>query len=112
MKNGVVNLNVLNVIENKKEIDWIAKNKIEYVTDANSNFGILFDQDMDLAKYVVKVKEKTNFPQAFRVTWAKGQADKVLQIAKLFEKHDIQKGMTIALQSISFLVFSYLVFSF
>ena len=83
----------------KKEIDWIAKNKIEYVTDANSNFGILFDQDMDLAEYVVKVKEKTNFPQAFRVTWAKGQADKVLQIAKLFEKHDIQKGMTIALQS-------------
>ena len=83
----------------KKEIDWIAKNKIEYVTDANSNFGILFDQDMDLAEYVVKVKEETSFPQAFRVTWAKGQADKVLQIAKLFEKHDIQKGMTIALQS-------------
>ena len=76
----------------KKEIDWIAKNKIEYVTDANSNFGILFDQDMDLAEYVVKVKEETSFPQAFRVTWAKGQADKVLQIAKLFEKHDIQKA--------------------
>ena len=83
----------------KKEIDWIAKNKIEYVTDANSNFGILFDQDMDLAEYVVKVKEKTGYPHAFRVTWAKGQADKVLKIAKLFEKYDIQKGMTIALQS-------------
>jgi len=83
----------------KREIDWIAKNKIEYVTDANSNFGILFDEDMNLAEYVVKVKEKTGYPHAFRVTWAKGQADKVLQIAKLFEKHDIQKGMTIALQS-------------
>ncbi len=83
----------------KREIDWIAKNKIEYVTDANSNFGILFDTDYDLAEYVVKVKEETGYPQAFRVTWAKGQADKVLKIAKLFEKHDIQKGMTIALQS-------------
>ncbi len=83
----------------KREIDWIAKNKIEYVTDANSNFGILFDTDYDLAEYVVKVKEKTGYPQAFRVTWAKGQADKVLKIAKLFEKYDIQKGMTIALQS-------------
>ena len=83
----------------KREIDWIAKNKIEYVTDANSNFGILFDNDYDLAEYVVKVKEKTGYPQAFRVTWAKGQADKVLKIAKLFEKYDIQKGMTIALQS-------------
>lgn len=85
----------------KKEIDWISKNKIEYVTDANSNFGILFDQDMDLAKYIVKVKEKTGFPESFRVTWAKGQADKVLLIAKLFEKYDIQKGMTIALQSMN-----------
>jgi putative methyltransferase len=83
----------------KREIDWIAKNKIEYVTDANSNFGILFDTDYDLAEYVVKVKEKTGYPQAFRVTWAKGQADKVLKIAKLFEKYNIQKGMTIALQS-------------
>ena len=85
----------------KKEIDWIAKNKIEYVTDANSNFGILFDQDYDLAKYVVKTKKKTGYPQAYRVTWAKGQADKVLVIAKLFEKYDVQKGMTIALQSLN-----------
>jgi len=85
----------------KREIDWISKNKIEYVTDANSNFGILFDQDYDLAKYVSKVKEKTGFPQAFRVTWAKGQSDKVLVIAKLLEKYDLQKGMTIALQSMN-----------
>ena len=85
----------------KKEIDWISKNKIEYVTDANSNFGILYEPDYDLAKYVVKVKEKTGYPQAFRVTWAKGQADRVLTIAKLFEKHDVQKGMTIALQSMN-----------
>jgi len=85
----------------KREIDWIAKNKIEYVTDANSNFGIMFGPDYDLAKYVIKVKEKYGYPQAFRVTWAKGQADKVLQIAKLFEEAGIQKGMTIALQSMN-----------
>jgi len=85
----------------KKEIDWISNNKIEYVTDANSNFGILFEEDYDLAKYVVKIKEKTGYPKAFRVTWAKGQADRVLTIAKLFEKHDVQKGMTIALQSMN-----------
>ena len=85
----------------KKEIDWISKNKIEYVTDANSNFGILFEEDMDLANYIVAKKIQTSYPQAYRVTWAKGQADKVLKIAKLFEEHDIQKGMTIALQSMN-----------
>jgi len=85
----------------KKEIDWISKNKIEYVTDANSNFGILYDQDLDLANYVVKKKKETGYPKAFRVTWAKGQADKVLNLAKLLEKYDLQKGMTIALQSMN-----------
>jgi len=85
----------------KREIDWLAKNKIEYITDANSNFGIMFGPDYDLAKYVVEVKKKYGYPKAFRVTWAKGQADKVLQIAKLFEEAGIQKGMTIALQSMN-----------
>ena len=85
----------------KREIDWLAKNKIEYITDANSNFGIMFGPDYDLAKYVIEVKKKYGYPKAFRVTWAKGQADKVLQIAKLFEEAGIQKGMTIALQSMN-----------
>ena len=85
----------------KQEIDWIAKNKIEYVTDANSNFGILFEDDYDLAKYVVQKKKETGYPEAYRVTWAKGQATKVLQIAKLLEEHNLQKGMTIALQSMN-----------
>lgn len=85
----------------KKEILWIAKNKIEYVTDANSNFGILFEEDYDLAEYVCKVKEKTSYPQAYRVTWAKDKADKVLSIAKLFEESNLQKSVTIALQSMN-----------
>lgn len=85
----------------KQEIDWIAKNNIEYVTDANSNFGILFKQDLDLAEYVGKIKEKYSYPHAYRVTWAKGKADKVLEIAKIFEKAKVQKGMTIALQSMN-----------
>ena len=56
----------------KKEIDWISNNKIEYVTDANSNYGILFDDDYyDLAKYVCQKKAKTGYPKAYRVTWAK-----------------------------------------
>ena len=85
----------------KKEIEWIARNKIEYVTDANSNFGILFEQDYDLAKYVAKIKKKYSYPIHYRVTWAKGMADKVLKIAKVLEEAEAQKGVTIALQSMN-----------
>jgi len=87
--------------KSKKEIKWIAENQIEYVTDANSNFGLLYDQDYDLAKYVKSIKETYSYPMAYRVTWAKGRADKVLDIAKIFEAAGVQRGMTIALQSMN-----------
>lgn len=85
----------------KKEIDWIAKNKIEYVTDANSNYGLKYNFDYDLAEYVKDIKEETGYPHAYRVTWVKGRADRVLKIAKIFEEAGAQKGMTIALQSMN-----------
>jgi putative methyltransferase len=85
----------------KKEIDWIVKNKIEYITDANSNFGLYYKPDMDLAEYVKEKKEETGYPHAYRVTWVKGKADKVLDIAKVLEEAGVQKGMTIALQSMN-----------
>ncbi len=85
----------------RKEIEWIAENKIEYVTDASSNFGLKYQDDYDLAMFVKGVKEKTGYPHAYRVTWLKGKADKVLNIAKVFEEAKAQKGMTIALQSMN-----------
>tara|TARA_R110001599_G_scaffold50839_8_gene143144 strand:+ start:12568 stop:14574 length:2007 start_codon:yes stop_codon:yes gene_type:complete len=85
----------------KQEIDWITENKIEYITDANSNYGMYYDLDMDLSLYVKSKKEETGYPHAFRVTWVKGQADRVLEIAKVLEDAGCQKGMTIALQSMN-----------
>jgi radical SAM superfamily enzyme YgiQ (UPF0313 family) len=85
----------------RKEIEWIAENKIEYVTDASSNFGLKYQDDYDLAMFVKEIKEKTGYPHAYRVTWLKGKADKVLNIAKVFEEARAQKGMTIALQSMN-----------
>ena len=41
----------------------------------------------------VKKKEETGYPHAYRVTWVKGRADKVLSIAKIFEEAGAQKGM-------------------
>ncbi len=90
----------------KREIDWISKNKIGYVHDANNNFGLLFREDYALAEYVTHKKNTTGYPQAYRVCWAKGIADKVLEIAKIFERNKVQKGMTIALQSMNLEVLS------
>tara|TARA_R110000824_G_scaffold12307_8_gene54065 strand:- start:9098 stop:11065 length:1968 start_codon:yes stop_codon:yes gene_type:complete len=83
------------------EIDWLAENQIEYVTDANSNFGIYYDEDTKIANYVLDKKTETGYPHAYRVTWAKGKAEKLLELAKILQDGDLQKGMTVALQSFS-----------
>ena len=69
------------------------------MTDANSNYGMYPKLDMDLSLYVRDKKKETGYPHAYRVTWVKGRADKVLEIAKVLEEAGAQKGMTIALQS-------------
>ena len=84
----------------KSEIDWIAKNKIEYIFETNSNFGLYYEADMEIAKYLVKCHKEYGYPKRYRVDWAKSRADKCLEIAKVLNEVELYKGVTIALQSL------------
>lgn len=83
-----------------KEIDWISANKVEFVYNADSNFGLLADH-LDVTKYLVKKKKESGFPVGHRCDWAKNKADKVIELAKLFYDANMDKGITIALQSMN-----------
>ena len=83
-----------------KEIDWIANNQVEFVYNADSNFG-LFPEHLDITKYFVNKKMTTGYPVGHRCDWAKGRADKVVELAKLFVSAKMDKGITIALQSMN-----------
>ena len=83
-----------------KEIDWIADNKVIFVYNADSNFGLLPDH-YDITKYFVKKKNETGYPDKHRCDWAKNKADKVIELAKLFYDSQMDKGITIALQSLN-----------
>ena len=83
-----------------KEIDWIAKNKVEFVYNADSTFG-LFPEHLDVTKYFVNKKKSTGYPVGHRCDWAKGRADKVIELAQLFVGAKMDKGITIALQSMN-----------
>ena len=63
-----------------KDIDWMSKNKIEYVSIADSNWGI-FERDIDISKYVVDNKLKYGYPKHWDVTFAKNNYDRVFKIA-------------------------------
>jgi len=82
----------------KKVVEWCGLNKIKYVFCADSNFGI-FKRDLEIAKYFVQIKLKYGFPEKFRVCYSKNVEDTIYEIGKILTKHNMEKGITMSLQS-------------
>lgn len=85
-------------IEN--EIKWFSKNKIEIVFGADANFGML-KRDYELAELLSEEKNKTGYPKAFRVCFAKNSTKRIFDIAKVFYESDMYKGVSISMQSLN-----------
>lgn len=86
----------------KLEIDWMAQNKIEYVSVCDSNWGLL-PRDVEITKYVIKKKKETGYPKWWDATWAKNNVERNYEIAMLNKEAgiDIFKGVTFAVQSMN-----------
>ncbi len=82
----------------KAEIDWMAKNKIEYCYCADANFG-LFPRDMEVVDYLIKTHAETGFPEKFQATYSKTNAETVFEINKRLNEEGISKGATLSFQS-------------
>ena len=85
----------------KKEIDWISRNKAEFVYNADSNFGLMQPDHLELTKYMVNNKKKYGYPVGHRCDWAKNKADKVIELSAMFTGAGMDKGLTVALQSMN-----------
>ena len=81
------------------DIEWCAKNKIEYVFCSDSNFGIL-KRDYAIAEYVVALRKKYGYPQIFNTTFAKNSNDTVFAISKMFYDNKLNKAATLAMQTV------------
>ncbi len=84
----------------KGDIEWIAKNKIGYCVCADSNFGIL-DRDEQIADYVIEMKAKYGYPEKFETAATKNKDDFVFRINKKLEDSGLNRGISIAVQSMS-----------
>ena len=84
----------------KAELDWLAEHKISYCFCADSNFGIL-ERDEEIAEYIVGLKKKHGYPQRFESTAAKNKDDMTYRILRKLEDADLNRGVSIAVQSMS-----------
>ena len=80
------------------EVDWMGRNQIRYVFNADSNFG-MNDRDRQIAEHIVATKNRYGFPEKFRTCFGKNTDEKIFNIGALFHSHQLEKGITLARQS-------------
>ncbi len=80
------------------ELDWAGRNKILYVFNADSNFG-MHKRDPDIADFIVSVKEKYGYPDKFRTCFGKNTDETIFNIGLLFHSKGLEKGITLARQT-------------
>ena len=83
----------------KGDIDWISEHKISYCYCADANFGIS-ERDIDISNYILKRKNETGYPSVFKPCYAKESDDTVFEIGKILNHSGIDKGVTLAYQSL------------
>ncbi len=84
----------------KAELKWLSDSKIEYCFCADANFG-MFKRDIEVADYCIELKKKTGYPDVFRPCYAKENDENVFEICSKFNEYHIDKGATMAYQSLS-----------
>lgn len=84
----------------KEDIDWMSQHKISYCYCADANFGIS-DRDIEIANYILEKKNESGFPQVFKPCYAKESNDTVFEIGKILNHSGIDKGVTLAYQSLN-----------
>ena len=82
-----------------REIDWFARNRVEYIFCCDANFGIL-KRDVEIAEYVAKVKAETTYPQALSVQNTKNATERAYLTQKILSDAGLNKGVALSMQSI------------
>lgn len=82
----------------QKEVDWFADREIEFVFCADANFGI-FQRDIDLARYVAKVKRERSYPHALSVQNTKNATERAYQTQSILAEAGLNKGVALSVQS-------------
>jgi len=84
----------------QEEIDWMGKHNIQYVFNADSNFG-MHKRDMEIAEFLAETKKKYGTPEKFRTCYGKNTDEKILTIGSFLHDHGLEKGITISYQSMN-----------
>jgi putative methyltransferase len=80
------------------ELQWFADHEIDVLYNCDANYGLL-GRDLLLTEELARLKARSGFPRQFRPAFAKNSDDRVFEIARVLARADLQKGITLSVQS-------------
>ncbi len=81
------------------ELDWFARNSIEYIFVCDANFGIQ-KRDVEIAERVADIRRRTGFPQGFSVQNTKNATERAYLTQKVLADAGLNKGVALSMQSL------------
>ena len=82
-----------------REVEWFSDKSIEFIFCCDANFGIK-KRDVDLARYVAEIKEKTGYPMALSVQNTKNATERAYETQKILADAGLNKGVALSMQSL------------
>ena len=82
----------------KQEIEWVAQRQSKVLWIADANFGI-YDRDIEVAEYIIEMKQKYGFPQEVVVNYTKNTTVRLVDIIKVFSDGGIISQGVISIQT-------------
>ncbi len=80
------------------EIEWAARNQVEWLFLADANFGIL-PRDVEIAEHVASLRRLHGFPREFSASYAKNTGKHLRQIISILARAGLTNNGALALQS-------------
>jgi putative methyltransferase len=85
----------------KKELLWMARNGVEYIGNCDANFGAFKERDLEITKWLVKLKKRYGYPQTFDTNWHKNNNQSTVELAKMLMDGGLLRRFTSSLQSMN-----------
>lgn len=82
------------------ELEWVGKNKCDFVSLTDANFGIYAERDSLIADKLIAVQKEYDNPKAYTISWAKNQKKEVVDIVKkLIYEGGSKIGLNLSVQT-------------
>ena len=83
------------------ELEWIGRNKCDFVSITDANFGIFPERDDLIADKLIAVQKEYDNPKAYTISWAKNQKREIVDIVKkLINEGGAKIGLNLSVQTL------------